>query len=132
LASPKVRLVESFLDASEAEHIIRIGMPGMRRSMAGAREESIRTSTTAMLPANDLVVAAITRRAAALTGYPVEHIEPLQLVRYTAGQRCERRQGWRGVGSSRGHQQIFQMHFAFSVHSCLFCFIAREVRPGAA
>jgi prolyl 4-hydroxylase len=88
LASPKVRLVESFLDASEAEHIIRIGMPGMRRSMAGAREESIRTSTTAMLPQEDPVVAAITRRASELTGYPVDYIEPLQLVRYTEGQRC--------------------------------------------
>jgi len=89
LASPKVRLVESFVDASEAEHIIRIGLPGMHRSLAGAREESIRTSTTAMLPTNDPVVAAITRRASVLTGYPVDYIEPLQLVRYTSGQRYE-------------------------------------------
>lgn len=115
LASPKVRLVESFVDASEAEHIIRIGLPGMRRSMAGAREESIRTSTTAMLPTNDPVVAAITRRASVLTGYPVDYIEPLQLVRYTSGQRCAdcggrgRQAGCRGA-RARGRGREVRVH----------------------
>jgi len=86
-SSLKVRLVENFLSAEEAERIIALGVPRMARSRAGNREESVRTSTTAMLPAGDPTVAAITRRASALTGYPVEHIEPLQLVRYTEGQK---------------------------------------------
>lgn len=89
LASPKVRLVEGFLTASEAQHIIALGMPKMHRSLAGARQESIRTSTTAMLPGSDPVVEAITKRASVLTGYPVEYIEPLQLLKYTAGQKYE-------------------------------------------
>ena len=61
----------------------------MSRSLAGGRQESIRTSSTAMLPAGDPVVKRITERASYLTGYPYANIEPLQLVKYTAGQRYE-------------------------------------------
>ena len=61
--SPKVRLVENFVTAAEAEHVIRVGLPLMHRSLAGGRTESIRTSTTAMLPARDPVVRRITERA---------------------------------------------------------------------
>ena len=87
--SPKVRLVEEFVTADEAAHIIKVGLPRMSRSLAGGRQESIRTSTTAMLPAGDPVVKRITERASYLTGYPYANIEPLQLVKYTAGQRYE-------------------------------------------
>ena len=87
--SPKVRLVEEFVTADEAAHVIKVGLPRMSRSLAGGRQESIRTSTTAMLPAGDPVVKRITERASYLTGYPYANIEPLQLVKYTAGQRYE-------------------------------------------
>ena len=89
LTSPKVRLVESFLSDEEAQYVIRIGLPTMHRSLAGGRTESIRTSSTGMLPAGDPVVRRITERAAYVTGYPYENIEPLQLVRYTEGQKYE-------------------------------------------
>jgi prolyl 4-hydroxylase len=89
LKSPKVRLVENFVSAEEAEHVVRVGLPRMHRSLAGGRTESIRTSTTAMLPADDPVVRRITERAALVTGYPYENIEPLQLVKYVDGQRYE-------------------------------------------
>ena len=87
--SPKVRLVENFVTAAEASHVIKIGTPLMHRSLAGGRTESIRTSTTAMLPAGDAVVRRVTERAAYLSGYPYENIEPLQLVMYTPGQKYE-------------------------------------------
>lgn len=89
LLSPKVRLVEDFLTPEEAAHVIEVGVPHMHRSLAGGRTESIRTSTTGMLPAHDPVVRRITERAALITGYPYENIEPLQLVKYTDGQRYE-------------------------------------------
>lgn len=89
LLSPKVRLVEDFVSAAEAEHVRRVGLPLMHRSLAGGRTESIRTSSTAMLPPRDPVVRAITERAAHISGYPYANIEPLQLVQYTAGQRYE-------------------------------------------
>ena len=89
LASPKVRLVEHFVSAEEAKHMIDIGLPRMHRSLAGGRQESIRTSTTAMLPAQDPVVRRVTERAAWLTGYPYGNIEPLQLVKYVDGQKYE-------------------------------------------
>ena len=50
---------------------------------------SIRTSSTGMLPAGDPVVRRITERAANLTGYPYDNIEPLQLVKYLDGQKYE-------------------------------------------
>lgn len=89
LLSPKVRLVENFISAAEAAHVIEVGLPRMHRSLAGGRMESIRTSTTGMLPANDPVVRRITERAALVTGYPYENIEPLQLVKYVDGQKYE-------------------------------------------
>eukprot|EP00966_Prymnesium_polylepis_P030909 719119-Prymnesium_polylepis.1 len=62
------RLVEGFVSAEEAAHVISVGLPRMHRSLAGGRTESIRTSTTAMLPPHDPVVRRITERAAYLTG----------------------------------------------------------------
>ena len=67
--------------------MIEVGTPNMHRSLAGGRTESIRTSSTAMLPAGDEVVKRITERAALLTGYPYENVEPLQLVKYVDGQK---------------------------------------------
>ena len=61
----------------------------MHRSLAGGRAESIRTSSTALLPASDPIVRAVTERAAYVTGYPYSNVEPLQLVRYEPGQRYE-------------------------------------------
>jgi len=89
LLSPKVRLVEDFVTAEEAAHVIKVGVPRMHRSLAGGRTESIRTSTTAMLPPDDAVVRRITERAAHITGYPYANIEPLQLVKYIEGQKYE-------------------------------------------
>ena len=42
-----------------------------------------------MLPANDPIVRRIMERAALVTGYPYENIEPLQLVKYVDGQKYE-------------------------------------------
>jgi hypothetical protein len=42
LLAPKVRMVRGFLTAEEAAHVIRVGGPGMFRSLAGGRQESIR------------------------------------------------------------------------------------------
>ena len=89
LLSPKVRLVENFVTPEEAAHVIEVGTPNMHRSLAGGRTESIRTSSTAMLPAGDEVVKRITERAALLTGYPYENVEPLQLVKYVDGQKVK-------------------------------------------
>jgi len=89
LVSPKVRLVENFLTAEEAAHVLKVGLPTMHRSLAGGRTESIRTSATGMLPASDPIIRSITERAALLTGYPYENVEPLQLVKYTEGQKYE-------------------------------------------
>ena len=77
------------MTAAEAAHVIAIGEPSMHRSLAGGRTESIRTSSTGMLPAHDPVVRSITERAARLSGYPYENIEPLQFLRYIEGQRYE-------------------------------------------
>ena len=81
--------MENFITEAEAQHVIKVGLPTMHRSLAGGRTESIRTSSTGTLPAHDAVVRSITERAALLTGYPYSHIEPLQLVKYTEGQKYQ-------------------------------------------
>ena len=53
LMSPKVRLVENFVSAAEAEHVIEVGLPRMHRSLAGGRAtrpDSARPGTLARLP----------------------------------------------------------------------------------
>ena len=87
--SPRIRYLHRLLAPHECEHIVKIAQPLFSRSPVRGAVTRVRTSTTAMLPAGDPVVKRITARASYLTGYPYANIEPLQLVKYTAGQRYE-------------------------------------------
>jgi prolyl 4-hydroxylase len=99
--SPRIVLVEGFLSPSECRDLIELGEPKLRRSTvqgagdAGAKGTNVvsreRTSWTANLDQGQTdLVRRIEKRAALLSGYPLENLEPLQIVRYESGQQYKR------------------------------------------
>ena len=85
--SPRVRLLHNFVSAAEAEHLISMATPYYHRSStARAGSDDKRTSHSATLPSHDPIVAAIRERIAYFCGYPEPNLEPLQAVRYHAGE----------------------------------------------
>jgi len=90
-ADPEILLFEQFLTAEEIEHLKSIAEPRLRRSTIKSGQSDVqsteRTSESAMLdPAEDEIVRAIEAKCAALTGYSISHIEPLQVLRYRGGE----------------------------------------------
>lgn len=87
--------IHNFLSDDEGEHLKTIARERLSRSTVQAdkrrhEESDQRTSSTAFLnAAEDEVVQRIEQRAANLCGYPVDHLEPLQILRYQPGQRYD-------------------------------------------
>lgn len=100
--SPKVRLVPDFLTPEECEYMISLAEGKWRPSTVGRSSSSIsdgksdkyvnkrskgRTSSSFMLlHSQDDVVAEIERRAASLVGFPADHVERLNMLRYESGE----------------------------------------------
>lgn len=87
LASPKISIIENFLSDEEIAAVMDLGLPNLRRSLAGGRVESIRSSSTAYLSYRNSTIKTLIARAAHISGYPVPHIEPLQFLKYETGQK---------------------------------------------
>lgn len=93
--SPRILLFHNFATRAECEHIAGAAAPHLQRSVVadpvtGAlREHPIRTSDGALIgPAReDLVLAAINRRIAAISGTNLVQGEPLTVLRYAPGQQ---------------------------------------------
>ena len=93
-SNPDIRLVRDFLSANECDYLKRRSEPMLRPSMIiddrtrRPIPHPARTSFSMNFdPANeDLVVHAINRRIAAVTGSDVRAGEPLHILRYTQGQ----------------------------------------------
>ena len=97
-ADPPVYLVRNFLSARELEHLdalITSRRAAFKQSVtddAGGKKISSaeRTSFSLHLPkAADTTLRAIESRAADIVGLPSDHVEPLQVVNYTDGQRFD-------------------------------------------
>ena len=85
--SPRIRLLHDFVSAEEAKHLIMMATPSYHRSStARAGSDDKRTSHSATLPSHDPVVAAVRQRISFFCGYPEANLEPLQAVRYHAGE----------------------------------------------
>jgi prolyl 4-hydroxylase len=92
--SPFVACFRQLLTTAECDYLGGLATPMLHPSMivdprTGAmRPDPVRTSDAAMLAwaAEDLVIHAINRRIAAASGTAVEAGEPLQVLRYRAGQ----------------------------------------------
>jgi prolyl 4-hydroxylase len=96
LANPNVVLVEDLLSVQECEQLIRMAQGKLRRSevvdpSSGRLEISgVRRSEGAHFQyGENAIVARIEARVHALTGIPVRHGEPLQLLRYPVGGEYE-------------------------------------------
>jgi prolyl 4-hydroxylase len=89
-ASPHVTLAEALFTPAECAHLLAVGEPWFKRSLvvdpATGRmvPHPIRRSDGAMIGVHteDVVIAALNRRIAALSGTLPEQGEPLQLLRY--------------------------------------------------
>jgi hypothetical protein len=79
---------EAFLEQAPGHEI---GGVAETAAVLGVRMMPRRTSTTAMLGGrlDDAVVKRIRARIARFSGFPVDHLEPLQVVRYERGQKYE-------------------------------------------
>lgn len=91
--APALYLAKGFLSPEEADHLIDLATPRFERSSVVDRTtganvpDADRTSSTVFLKrAEDDVVARVEKRAADLTGIPVQYFERLQVVRYEPGQ----------------------------------------------
>lgn len=90
---PRSFLYHNFMTAEEADHIIHVAKPFMKRSTvvgAGGKsvEDSIRTSYGTFLKRlQDPTVAAIEQRLATWTKLNVSHQEDMQILRYGIGQK---------------------------------------------
>ena len=89
---PYLCVLRNFMTRKECQHIIRLAKgrfkrSGVQASKSSSRISDVRTSYSAHLGrSEDDIVAAIEARAAKICGYPVENMEPLQVVRYQPGQ----------------------------------------------
>ena len=96
LANPNVALVEDLLSEQECDKLIQMAQGKLRRSEvvdphSGRLEISgVRRSEGAHFAyGENAIVARIEARVAALTGIPIPHGEPLQLLHYPAGGEYE-------------------------------------------
>ena len=89
--SPRIRYLHHLLSPEECDHVVKLAQPLFSRSPVRGSVTRVRTSTTAMLGGrhDDAVVSRIRRRIARFSGYDVDMIEPLQVVRYERGQKYE-------------------------------------------
>jgi prolyl 4-hydroxylase len=89
---PSIRLYKNFLTQDEAQHLIALAKARLNRSTVQVKNEKVldhqRTSRTAyLLKSEDKIVKAIEQRACALVGCQESHMEPIQVVHYTKGQK---------------------------------------------
>ena len=94
LSSPRVRLLKQFVTDEEAEEILRISQSLFHRSPVRSVAQDRRTSSTATLGGgimggSNWAVKRIRERISAFSGYADHMLEPLQVVRYHAGEKYE-------------------------------------------
>mmetsp|Transcript_33970 Transcript_33970/g.89350 ORF Transcript_33970/g.89350 Transcript_33970/m.89350 type:complete len:525 (-) Transcript_33970:385-1959(-) len=89
--SPRIRFLHRLLSVEECEHVLKVAQPLFSRSPVRGSVTRVRTSTTAMLGGrhDDAIVRRIRERIARFSGFSVDLLEPLQVVRYEQGQKYE-------------------------------------------
>lgn len=88
---PKITVVEKFITKQEAEHLIDLGKPNLKRSVVsddkGGYESNGRTSRTAWIFHNhDDITLNVANRISKYVNIPLENAEAFQLVHYDPTQ----------------------------------------------
>uniref|UniRef100_A0A7S4B8E0 Fe2OG dioxygenase domain-containing protein n=1 Tax=Chrysotila carterae TaxID=13221 RepID=A0A7S4B8E0_CHRCT len=89
LASPRVRLLHNFITDAEGEALLKLAEPYFHRSPVRSVASDRRTSSTATIGTRGAVIEAVRARISAFSGYDDHMLEPLQIVRYHAGEKYE-------------------------------------------
>lgn len=108
---PKIFLLNNFISAYEAQHMKKLAESRMQPSLCDENQKNEgRTSYSAMFANNqDPITQNIAQRAADMVGYPVSHVEGLQVVRYQKGQEFKPHYDYlpEHMKKNRGSQRIF-------------------------
>jgi len=92
---PDIIYFHGILSKEECEHLIKISEPHLKRSRTfSSGNDSRRTSSSAFANPfyHDKVLRKVMHRCSILSGFPVEHIELPQIVRYHSGEQFMRHQ----------------------------------------
>lgn len=138
---PHVEIVRGLLTAEECAWLMRRGEPLLKPSFVDdgktgiGRPDPIRTSHgAAFLPhEEDLVVQAINRRIAAVTGTDVRHAEALYVMRYAPGQQYRPHlDALPGLENQRAWTAIFYLNSGFEGGATRFPELGLSIRcnPG--
>lgn len=86
-----IKIIEEFLEPEKCQYLIDTYKDRVKRSTVvspkGDVEDKARTSHTFFLPDDDSVTMELRVKAAKYTGVSPDHIEGLQLVRYSKGEQ---------------------------------------------
>lgn len=98
--TPFIYRLNNFLTPAESRHIIEKCGDRFKRSNVTSNEQDksvneVRTSHSCELQVAETdIIKAIEEKASLVTGLPIENIEPLQVVRYTVGQKYDAHNDW--------------------------------------
>lgn len=93
-----IYLIENLATVEECQHIIEIGTPSLQQSTVIEKDVKMvadyRTSWTGFLTGDgqepsDPILNKIMQRISGLSGYPIEHFEGVNIVRYKTGQKYD-------------------------------------------
>jgi len=88
--SPRVRLLHDFITEAEASEMLRLAGPLFMRSPVRSVATDRRTSSTATLRVKgNWAVDLVRQRISTFSGYDLNFLEPLQVVRYQPGEKYE-------------------------------------------
>ncbi|MBN6150784.1 2OG-Fe(II) oxygenase [Xanthomonas sp. AmX2] len=132
-----LRLVEEFISEQECRQLVGEADPLFRRSMVsadGSLHSEVRSSgrTSQSASCSGPLCDSIVRRAAALIGVEAERFEPLQCVRYEAGEKFSPHYDVpvaRGDRASRGWTMLAYLNDGFEGGETLFPLLDLRVRP---
>ena len=122
--NPTILFLPNFLSAKDCQHLISLSEQiGLSRSTVQGKSHEIsdyRTSyTTSLQRRHDDVVHNIEKRVSHLTGFPLSHIENLQVVRYQPGQQYKHHYDFfipNAVGTEGALQNGGQRYLTFFVY----------------
>lgn len=109
IEEPLIVVLGNMLSDEECEELIKLSTDKMKRSKIGTtrEENALRTSSSMFIEESEnLIVARIEKRIAAVMNIPIEHGEGLQILQYTPGQQYKAHHDFFSSSSSVTNNRI--------------------------